>query len=390
MRPTVTSETEKIRVLRIIARMNVGGPAIQVSGLMRSLDKSQFDQKLITGFCEESESDYLYLVATDVEAKRIRGLGRSISLLNDISALFRIIKEIRRFRPHVVHTHTAKAGVLGRVASLLSGVHSFRVHTFHGHLLKGYFSPLITRAVVFVERTLARRTHILVAVGSQVRDDLIRAGIGVRAKYRVVAPGLIVSTPRDRKALLREFELSTNDFVVSFLGRLTEIKRPDRLLDCIDLALPRIPELICLVAGDGLLLETVRAEAQRRKLPIKFLGMRTDIENVLSISDTTILTSDNEGTPLSLIQAGMIGIPAISTNVGSVSEVIEDGHTGILVEPSADHLATSLVSLYRDSSRRLTMGAAAKEYCLERFSVDRLARDYGNIYFECMSKSKED
>ena len=129
----------RIKVLRIIARMNVGGPAVQVSGLMRGFDDQIFDQELVTGYCAADEADYLEKVATDVKAIRIDGLGRSIKPRADLTALFAIIKEIRRFKPDVIHTHTAKAGVVGRIASILSGHRSVRVHTFHGHLLNGYF-----------------------------------------------------------------------------------------------------------------------------------------------------------------------------------------------------------------------------------------------------------
>ena len=130
---------QKVRVLRIIARMNVGGPAVQVSGLMRGFDQDIFKQELLTGFCAADEADYLDKVATDVKAIRIDGLGRSIMPRSDLTALFAIVKEIRRFKPDVIHTHTAKAGVVGRTASILSGQKSIRVHTFHGHLLHGYF-----------------------------------------------------------------------------------------------------------------------------------------------------------------------------------------------------------------------------------------------------------
>jgi len=164
--------------MRIIARMNVGGPAVQVSGLMRGFDKYVFEHELVTGYCAADEADYLEKVATDVKALRIDGLGRSIKPRADITALFAIIKEIRRFKPDVIHTHTAKAGVIGRVASILSGHKSVRVHTFHGHLLNGYFGPIKTKLVILVEKTLALFTDQLLAVGAKVKDDLLSVGIG--------------------------------------------------------------------------------------------------------------------------------------------------------------------------------------------------------------------
>jgi len=155
-----------IRVMRIIARMNVGGPAVQVSGLMRGFNSVDFDHRLYTGFCAPDESDYLNTVATDVKAVRIEGFGRRVSLGGDIKAFVTLVKEIRSFKPHVIHTHTAKAGFLGRIASVVSLQQSIRVHTFHGHLLNGYFGPFKRALVVFAEKTLAILTDQLLAVGS--------------------------------------------------------------------------------------------------------------------------------------------------------------------------------------------------------------------------------
>ena len=169
-----------IRVMRIIARMNVGGPAVQVSGLMRGFDSEQFDHRLYTGYCAVDEADYLDTVATDVEVVRIQGFGRRVSLVGDLKAFFSLINEIRSFKPHVIHTHTAKAGFLGRIASIISLQHSIRVHTFHGHLLNGYFGPFKRSLVVITEKSLAIFTDQLLAVGDKVRQDLLQAGIGRR------------------------------------------------------------------------------------------------------------------------------------------------------------------------------------------------------------------
>ena len=149
----------RIRVLRIIARMNVGGPAIQITNLMRGLDANRFNHKLITGYCDESESDYLDTVATDITAHRIIGLGRKVNLISDFQTLFRLIRIIRDFRPQIIHTHTGKAGLVGRIASILSFHQAIRIHTFHGHLLTGYFSKNKTRIVVTIEKLLSHFTN---------------------------------------------------------------------------------------------------------------------------------------------------------------------------------------------------------------------------------------
>mgnify|MGYP000524505365 CR=1 FL=1 len=169
--------------MRIIARMNVGGPAVQVSGLMRGFNSTEFDHRLYTGFCATDEADYLDSVATDIKAIRIDGLGRRVSLRGDIRAFLSLVKAIREFKPHIIHTHTAKAGFLGRIASLVSFQKSVRVHTFHGHLLNGYFGSFKRTLVVIAEKSLAFITHQLLAVGDKVRQDLLEAGIGSKEKF---------------------------------------------------------------------------------------------------------------------------------------------------------------------------------------------------------------
>ncbi len=193
------STENPIRVMRIIARMNVGGPAVQVSGLMRGFNRSEFNQRLLTGYCTNDEADYLETVATDVMAVRIQGLGRRVNLSADLRSFISLVREIRVFKPEVIHTHTAKAGVLGRIASIVSFQSSIRVHTFHGHLLDGYFGPLKRSLVVIIEKFLGIFTSELLAVGDKVREDLLRVGIGSRGKFGLMPPGLKIEElpPRD-------------------------------------------------------------------------------------------------------------------------------------------------------------------------------------------------
>jgi hypothetical protein len=182
------SGAERIRVMRVLTRMNVGGPALQASVLMRGLDPARFDQRLYTGLVEPGEADYLDLRADDIRAHRMPRLGRSVRPADDARAIASLVAEMRRFRPHIVHTHMAKAGTLGRTAAVLARVPA-RVHTYHGHLLYGYFSPGKTRLVVATERLSARLCDRLVAVGTRVRDELVAARVGRHGQYVVVPPG---------------------------------------------------------------------------------------------------------------------------------------------------------------------------------------------------------
>ena len=370
----------KVRVLRIIARMNVGGPAVQVSGLMRGFDQEAFEQELLTGFCAADEADYLERVATDIKATRIDGLGRSIKPRADLTALFAIIKEIRVFKPDVIHTHTAKAGVVGRLASILSGHKSIRVHTFHGHLLHGYFGAGKTMLVIFVEKFLAQFTNQLLAVGKKIQDDLVAVGIGNESKFAVVPPGLqLASVPSKHDARL-ELGLDSEEIYCAFIGRITKIKRPDRFLDVVAKVRASGAKVHFVVAGAGEQLQYCQDRVSAESLPVTFLGWREDIEVVLAAADFVILTSDNEGTPLSLIQAGMIGIPVIATNVGSTNEIVVDGETGFLTNLSVGQLAEAVTKLAQNSDLRIVMGAAGQKYTIARYGVARLVKDHQDLY----------
>jgi glycosyltransferase involved in cell wall biosynthesis len=376
----------RIKVLRIIARMNVGGPAVQVSGLMRGFDDQIFDQELVTGYCAADEADYLEKVATDVKAIRIDGLGRSIKPRADLTALFAIIKEIRRFKPDVIHTHTAKAGVVGRVASILSGHKSIRVHTFHGHLLNGYFGAGKTKLVILVEKFLALFTDQLLAVGAKVKDDLLAVRIGNQNKFGVMPPGLQLAEVPGQASARKALGLEANGIYCAFIGRITQIKRPDRFLDVVAEIKTRGIDLHFIVAGAGELLAYCQDRAEYENLPVTFLGWREDIEVVLAAADFVVLTSDNEGTPLSLIQAGMVGIPVVATNVGSTNEIVVNGETGFLTDLSAVQLADAVAKVATDSALRAKMGAAGKEYTLARYGADRLVKDHQDLYLYLLNR----
>jgi len=366
--------------MRIIARMNVGGPAVQVSGLMRGFNTEGFNQRLYTGFCASDEADYLDTVATDVKATRIDGFGRRVSLGGDVKAFISLTKEIRSFKPDIIHTHTAKAGFLGRIASIVSFQPSIRVHTFHGHLLNGYFGPFKRALVVIAEKVLAVFTHQLLAVGDKVRQDLLTAGIGNLKKFGLMPPGLEISNLPNKSISQKTYGLTSSTLKCAFIGRVTQIKRPDRFLDVVSEVKRRGVAIEFFMAGDGELLETCRERIAREDLPVKILGWQSDIEQVLSAADIVVLTSDNEGTPLSLIQAGMAGLPVVTTRVGSVPEVVLDGVTGVITNLDVQEIADALEKLANNDELRAQMGAAAQKFTLANFGVKRLVNDHEELY----------
>jgi len=370
----------KIKVLQVIARMNVGGPAVIVADLMRGLDSTRFEQKLITGYCAENEADYLETVATDVKATRIGGLGRSISPLADARAFLKLIALIRRENPDVIHTHTAKAGVLGRLAAILAGSKALKVHTFHGHLLHGYFDGWKTQLVIAIEKYLATRTDILVAVGNQVKDDLLKAGIGKRDQYRVFFPGLPAPADFERDDARAAFGLDLDAIYCTFVGRLTQIKRPDRLLDVAAASVARGLDLHFLVAGEGELFESSKARVVEENLPVTFLGWRSDIDQLFATSDIAILTSDNEGIPLTLIQAAFAGIPIVAPRVGSIADIVIDGETGFLTSTQAGAMASALSALVTDEDLRNELGSVGRAHAEKYFSLHKSLADHASLY----------
>lgn len=369
-----------IRVLRVIARMNVGGPALQVVALADGLDPGRFEQRLLVGSVGADEGDYLTLRAPHVEATTVPGLGRSPDPLGDARALGTVAAEIKRFRPHVVHTHTAKAGAIGRVAARARRAPA-TVHTFHGHLLDAYFSSWVTRGVVGVERTLARITTRLVAVGERVRDDLIEAGIGRREQYAVIPPGVEVESVPRREARER-LGLPADAPVVVFVARLTSVKRPDRFVEVASRVAEQVADAVFVVAGEGELFEETRHAAAPLGNRVRFLGWRSDVETIYGAADVVVLTSDNEGMPVSLIEAAAAGRAAVTTDVGSAAEVVIDGETGIVVGRDADRLAEAVVTVLTEPGRRDRFGEAAAVHAAQRFGRRRLVDDYAALYEE--------
>lgn len=371
---------ERIKVMQIIARMNVGGPAVIVAELMRGLDSSQFEQILITGYCDETEADYLDEVATDIKATRIAGLGRSVSPVADLKAFFGLVRTIRSYKPDVIHTHTAKAGVLGRLASIIAGRGATRIHTFHGHLLHGYFAGWKTKLVVTIEKFLAKRTNFLVAIGNEVKNDLLNAGIGKVSQYSVFFPGLPQPHTSHKSELRKRLELDPAAIYCTFVGRLTQIKRPDRLLDIAAAIVKREVQIHFLVAGEGELFESSKARAVAERLPVTFLGWRKDIDDLFAASDIALLTSDNEGIPLTLIQAAQAGLPIVAPEVGSISDIVDNDKTGFLTSPQPGAMASALSALATDSELRTRLGAAGKARADQYFSLERMLRDHTDIY----------
>ena len=380
---------KKVRVLRVIARMNIGGPAIQITGLMQNLSSSCFEQLLLTGYCDKNEIDYLEEKGIKLSVIRLNGFGRRINFFSDVKAFFEIRKVIKVFNPDILHTHTAKAGFLGRLAAISMFRKSIiKVHTYHGHLLHGYFGIIKTQLVILVESFLSRFTDSLIAVGSKVRSDLIDAKIGEARKFKVIQPGLEIGELPQRNLALQLFALPEDKFIVSWLGRAVPVKAPQRLIEIAYECFARNSDIHFVLAGEGPMIENLKKEAESLCLPITFLGWQSEIEKVLSFSDLVILTSENEGMPLSLIQAQMAGIPVLTTDAGSASEVLINEKSGFCLSYSAKDFANK-IQMFADSPElKKSFGVAGKRNSGEKFSLNKLVSEHEVLYQKLLNQSK--
>jgi len=379
-----------VHVVHVIARMNVGGPARILSGLLGTLDPIEFPQTLVTGEVGPGEEDWYAVrepdASDDPRIVRVESFGRAISPLRDLRTARTLTRLLRELEPDVVQTHTAKAGLLGRRAALRAGVPHV-VHTFHGHTLHGYFPAVVTDLFTRLERRLARRTDDLLAVGHRVRDDLLAAGVGVPEQFTVLPPGVPEDVPSDPAAARARLGLPEPPVpIVAFVGRLSGVKRPDRFLDAAEHVAATHPQCIFLVVGDGD--ERAALEARERTADVRFLGWRGDVEDVYAAADLIVVTSDNEGMPVTLIEAAMAGRACVTTDVGSAGEVVLDGRTGLVVPCDPRAVAAAMVELLDDRTRRSTFGTAARVHARASFGIDAVADRLVHLYRRGPARSR--
>jgi glycosyltransferase involved in cell wall biosynthesis len=385
-----------IRVLRVIARLNMGGPALHVAYLTRGLADRGYETTLVTGSLGRGEGSMDYVARElGVELNPVPELSREVSPLRDPIAIAQVAALIRRHRPHILHTHTAKAGAVGRLAAIAVGRARppIVVHTFHGHVLRGYFDPVRTAVFRRLERQLARTTTRLVAVSPQVRDDLVALGVADRSKFSVIRLGIdleqrVAAGDDGRAELRRLYGIPANRFVVGWVGRMTAIKRVEDVVRAFKLLRESgIEATLCLV-GDGP--DRVSIEQFAHDLGVVrdtlFVGYRRDVAPFYSLFDAFLLTSANEGTPVVAIESLAAERPVVATRVGGVPDVVEDGAEGYLVAPGdTAAMADALASLARDPELRAALGRAGRDHVVPRYRVARLVDDVDALYRELLS-----
>ena len=345
-----------MKVLHVIARMNVGGTARYVGDLV-SDKPAGFESLLATGFVQGSEVEDACV--QNLPHVRIPSMGRSINPVADLRAILQLRRVIRDYQPDIVHSHTFKAGLLAR---LIPGKHK-RVHTFHGHLFDDQsFSAIQKWIITFAERFNAKRTDLLISVGEKVGRELRAAGIGTDQRWASIAPGVkpLATKPH------------SGDFVVGWMARVTSVKNPMLAVDVARL----LPHISFLMAGGGDLIDEVRAAAPTN---LSVIGW-SDATTFWSSVSIALSTSDNEGMPIALIEAQLAGIPVVATDVGSNSEVIEDGTTGFITTKEAVALAAAITQLHHDSQLCARMGSAAAERALTCFSPTLMIQSHAEAY----------
>jgi glycosyltransferase involved in cell wall biosynthesis len=381
---------EPIRVLRVIARLNVGGPALHVAYLSAGLAERGYETTLVAGDVAKGEESMAFVAeSAGVEVVRLPGLSREISPVRDLLAALRVAREIRRTRPHILHTHTAKAGAIGRAAAVLAGRARPQVviHTYHGHVLNGYFGLVGTSVFRAIERILARFSDALVAVSPQVRDDLVALDVAPAQRFAVVRLGIDleprVQTTVDAAELRRRLGIGSERFVVGWFGRMTAVKRTDDLIDVLVALHRRDIDACVLLVGDGTDRERLEQRARDGGVArdVFFLGYQKDVASWYALADAVVLTSVNEGTPVTIIEALAAGRPVVTTNVGGVADVVRDGIDGFLVEVGdTEGMATRLAEIAVDPRVGRRLAASGRDRVLSRYAIARLVDDIDRLY----------
>jgi glycosyltransferase involved in cell wall biosynthesis len=366
-------------IAQVIGRLNIGGPAQQAIALTAALNGGEFRSILFAGR-EDPREGSLWQAAEAAGASPVRvpGLSRAIRPGADLIALAALTRHLRRLRPDLVHTHTAKAGTVGRVAALLAAV-PVRVHTFHGHVLKGYFGPAATAVFRRIEAALARRSTLLIALSPRQREELIALGVAEPERIAVIPFGLdlapFLECAPHAGRLRAEMGLSPRTPLVGLVARLVPIKGVDLFLRAAALLRERLPEVRFVIAGVGPEREVLEGQAAALGLvgAVHFLGWRHDLPPLYADLDLLALSSRNEGTPVCLLEAMAAGVPVVALSVGGVPDLVEDRVTGRLIPPGdAGALAEAMAEVLGDRPAASAYAAAARAAVFPRHDIKTL------------------
>lgn len=401
-----------MKIVRIIARLNVGGPARHVVWLTSELQDQEFCSTLVAGTVPPGEEDMSYLAReSGVEPIYIPEMSRELTW-RDAIVVWKLFRLLRQERPDIVHTHTAKAGTVGRAAAALyklsrpAGAGVKVVHTFHGHVFHSYYGPLKTKLFVAIERALARfATDKIITISDQQQKEILeRFRIGTRRQHRVIALGIdlaaLIEKPADRASLRNELGATADEIIVGFVGRLTEIKNVQMLIRVAERYVRPYPadsaaKLRFVIVGDGHLRAKLESEASARGVSsiFHFAGNRTDVAALYAAMDIVALTSKNEGTPLSVIEGMAARRPFVATNVGGVADLLGSEcerrerfsicANGVSTAADDDEgFLAGLLYLAENEKLRHSTAQMGRRFVEERYAKPVLVNNIKNLYRE--------
>lgn len=383
---------DKTKVVRIITRLNIGGPAIHATLLSRDM-QSGYDTVLVSGIEDKAEGNMLeFAMSRGVVPVRVSSLQREVDFGKDIKAMWSLYRMIRKEKPLIVHTHTAKAGAVGRLAAKLAGV-PIIVHTFHGHTFYEYFSPLRSRAFILIEKILSLITDSIIVVSGRGRDDILKYGIAGKDKVVHIPLGLelesLLDCEKHRGEIRQEFGFSRQDLLVGIVARLVPIKGHNYFLEAAEIVAKSVPQAKFLIVGDGELRADLEKAARDAGISDKvfFLGFRKDLEHIYADLDLAVLSSLNEGLPVAIIEAMCAAKPVVATDVGGVAELVTEGQTGkVFPSRSPFELAQGIIELLSDPPRMQEMGEKARVAAYPKYSIKRLVCDMEGLYSGLLKK----
>lgn len=392
------------RILRIHNRLIIGGPTLNVLNLTKYL-QPDFETLLVVGEKEGHEQDAGEMAEKmGIKPVLIPEMGRSIHPLKDYATYQKLRKIIRDFRPDIVHTHAAKPGAVGRFAAAMSGVPVI-VHTYHGHVFHSYFGRAKTQVFLNIERAMGARSSALIAISEQQKKELAQDfRIAKPNKFKIVPLGFELQRfaagyGEKRKKFREEFKVSDDEVAIGIIGRLVPVKNHGLFLEGIAHVLKKSGKKIrAFIVGDGETRDEIQAKAAALHIPftkfgesrsssnpLVFTSWRTDIDVINAGLDIICLTSLNEGTPVSLIEAQASNRPIVSTRVGGIQDIVAEGKTALLSDVSdGQRFADNLLKLVEDDNLRSELGKSGSEWVMEKFSVQRLANDFRKLYYELL------
>lgn len=397
--------SKKPRVLRIINRLNLGGPTYNAAYLTKYM--TDFDTLLVSGMKDESEESSEFIVKKlGLEPLYVPEMYRELNPFRDYKSYFKIRKIINDFKPDVVHTHAAKAGAVGRLAAIHESVPVI-VHTFHGHVFHSYFNKAKTQLFLNIERYLAKRTTKIVTLSpKQLRELSDEFKIAPKEKFQIVNLGFDLSRfvenqEEKRKHFRATYQIEDDEIAIGIIGRLVPIKNHSLFLKALkEVAAKTQKKIRAFIIGDGELRHQIENEAaqlgiafssigENRKTLLTFTSWIKDVSECNAGLDVIVLTSNNEGTPVSLIEALAAGKFIVSTKVGGIEDIVEDGKNAFLVEKGNDKMfAQALLKVLHDDNLRQNVSATGRAHTLEKFGYVRLCSDMSKLYTQLLNVKK--